>query len=83
MPRHLYKDRDLVSVYNEYFPLATRAVRSRLFDIMAHPDLIKKFTYELTPRVAFADYRAAVEPYIDALLETGVGMELNTKGLKT
>jgi histidinol-phosphatase (PHP family) len=78
----LYKDRNLVSLYSEYFQVAAQAVRSRLFDIMAHPDLIKKFTYELTPRVAFADYRAAVEPYIDALLETGVGMELNTKGLR-
>lgn len=78
----LYKDRDLVSVYCEYFAVAAQAVRSRLFEIMAHPDLIKKYTNQLTPPLAFADYRAAVEPYIDALLETGVGMELNTKGLK-
>jgi histidinol-phosphatase (PHP family) len=78
----LYKDRDPASVYHEYFALATQAVRSRLFDIMAHPDLIKKYTYGLTRPVAFSDYKAAVEPYIDALLECGVGMELNTKGLK-
>jgi len=78
----LLTDRDLLSVYREYFAVATQAVQSRLFDVMAHPDLIKKYTYELTPAVPFADYRAAVEPYIDALVETGIGMELNTKGLK-
>lgn len=78
----LYEDQDPVSLYCEYFEVATQAVRSRLFDIMAHPDLIKKYTYELTPPVAFDKYRLAVEPYIDALLETGTGIELNTKGLK-
>ncbi len=78
----LYKDRNAVSLYCEYFAVATQAVRSRLFDVMAHPDLIKKFTHELSPRVAFAEYRAAVDPYVEALIETGTGMEVNTKGLK-
>ncbi len=78
----LFDDQDPVAVYCEYFSVATQAVRSRLFDIMAHPDLIKKYTYELNPPVAFAKYRIAVEPYVDALLETGTGIELNTKGLK-
>jgi histidinol-phosphatase (PHP family) len=77
-----YKDHDLLSLYHDYFALETMAVRSRLFDLIAHPDLIKKYTHELTPPVAFDDYRAAVEPFIAALLETGVGMEVNTKGLK-
>ena len=78
----LYKDRDLPSVYRDYFEVATQAVRSGLFDVMAHPDLVKKFTNVLTPPLPFSDYRDAVESYLDALLDTGVGMELNTKGLK-
>ncbi len=78
----LYEGRDLVSLYCEYFAVATQAVRSRLFDIMAHPDLIKKYANELTPPLAFEQYRLAAEDYIDALLDTGIGMELNTKGLK-
>ncbi len=78
----LYRGRDLTSLYSEYFSVATQAVRSGLFDVMAHPDLIKKYTYELAPRLAFSDYKPAVEAYTDALLETGVGIELNTKGLK-
>ncbi len=78
----LYRDRALTALYFDYFRVATQAVRSRLFDVMTHPDLIKKYACELAGRAAFADYRAAVEPYVQALLETGVGMELNTKGLK-
>jgi histidinol-phosphatase (PHP family) len=78
----LYADRDPISLYGEYFAVATQAVRSGLFDVMAHPDLIKKYTYELSPPAPFSGYRHAVELYVDALVETGVGMELNTKGLK-
>lgn len=78
----LFEDQDLLALYRDYFAVATQAARSRLFDIMAHPDLIKKFTYELTPPLAFDKYCEAVETYIDALLETGTGIELNTKGMK-
>ncbi len=78
----LYKDRDLLSLYRRYFAVATEAVSGRLFDIMAHPDLIRKYTHELAPPLPFEQYRAATEQYIDALLETGTGMEVNTKGLR-
>jgi len=77
-----FKDRNILSIYHEYFELATLAVRSRLFDIIAHPDLIKKYTYELTPPVPFESYRSAVESFVTALIESGVGIELNSKGLK-
>ncbi len=78
----LYENRDLATLYGEYFAVATQAVRSGLFDVMAHPDLIKKYANELTPALAFEQYLPAAEAYIDALLDTGIGMELNTKGLK-
>jgi histidinol-phosphatase (PHP family) len=78
----LYRDREIAPLYRDYFVVATQAVRSRLFDIMAHPDLIKKYTYELSPRPEFSEYQAAVEPYVDALIASGVGIEINTKGLK-
>jgi histidinol-phosphatase (PHP family) len=78
----LYHKHETVKLYQEYFALATRAVQSRLFDVMAHPDLIKKFTGELSPPVPFEQYQVAVEPYIDALLDCNVGIEINTKGFK-
>lgn len=78
----LYEGRDLAPLYCEYFAVAAEAVRSRLFDVMAHPDLIKKYTNQFTPPLAFEHYRSAAEAYIDALLDTGTGMEVNTKGLR-
>src|SRR5512136_1794340 len=77
----LFQDRDLVSIYCDYFKLSNKAVQSRLFDVIGHPDMIKKYTHDLTPPVPFEQYRSAVEPFLDALLISGVGIELNTKGL--
>lgn len=77
-----FKDRDLVTLYREYFHVATRAAQCGIFDVMAHPDLIKKYTHDLTPPVAFESYRESIDPFIDALVSSGVGIEVNTKGLK-
>jgi histidinol-phosphatase (PHP family) len=76
-----YQGQDLVSLYCDYFALSRKAVQSRLFDVIAHPDLIKKYTHDLTPPVPFEQYRSALEPFLDALLVSGVGLEVNTKGL--
>jgi histidinol-phosphatase (PHP family) len=77
-----FKDRDLIAIYREYYELAACAARSQLFDIMAHPDLIKKYTHTLTPPLPWECYTETVEEYIEALISCGVGIEINTKGLK-
>ena len=77
-----FQSRDLLSLYYAYFDLVTRAVQSGLFDIMAHPDLIKKYTHEFTQAVPFERYAPAVDLLITALISCGVGIEVNTKGLK-
>jgi histidinol-phosphatase (PHP family) len=70
-----------ISLYNEYFICAARAVKSGIFDVMAHPDLIKKHTGEFSPPVAFDDYQESVEGFIRALVDHDVGIEVNTRGL--
>ncbi len=78
----LFAGQSPASIFRDYFKLMSEAVRSGPFDVMAHPDLIKKYTGELHPPVPFADYRVAVEPFIASLLDTGVGLEINPKGLR-
>lgn len=78
----LYNDHDLLGLYRDYFAVSIDAVRCGQFDIIAHPDLIKRYTHELTPPLDFELYRTAVEPFIDALLETEVGIDFNMKGMK-
>jgi histidinol-phosphatase (PHP family) len=77
-----FKGQDLIALYREYFDLSTRAVQSRIYDIIAHPDLIKKYTYQLTPPVSFDKYISSAERFIDSLIDCQVGIEVNTKGLK-
>ncbi|MDI3535439.1 MAG: histidinol-phosphatase family [Thermosediminibacterales bacterium] len=38
--------RDILEVYKSYFELLGKAAESRIFDIMAHPDVIKVFGYK-------------------------------------
>ncbi len=76
----LLRKYDLVTLYHNYFALSAKAVQSQLFDVMAHPDLIKKFNGELTPRVPFEEYHQAAELFVNALIDSEVGMEVNTKG---
>lgn len=76
----LLKKHELVELYHHYFALSAKAVQSKLFDVMAHPDLIKKFNGELTPRIPFEKYSQIAELFVDALIDSDVGLEVNTKG---
>lgn len=69
------KDRDLL--YERYFELFREAVESGAFDVMAHPDIIKKhgLTTTLPLQPLYSD--AA-----DALARAGVAIEINTSGLR-
>lgn len=77
-----YKNNNVRVLYRDYFILAAKAVKSGLFDVMAHPDQIKKYEGEYSPHLPFEEYRDVVEPYLDAVLATNVGLEVNTKGYK-
>ncbi|MCF8010384.1 MAG: histidinol-phosphatase HisJ family protein [Clostridiales bacterium] len=72
-----YSYMDIEKLYYKYFALLKQAARSKLFDIMAHPDLIKKFGY--VPRQNINNlYRETSSVFKNA----GVKVELNTSGLR-
>ncbi|MCE9610867.1 MAG: histidinol-phosphatase [Chthoniobacter sp.] len=70
-----YRDGDVDEIWTTYWQTYGRAVRSGLFDFMAHPDLPKKFGYR--PE---GDLRRFYEPAVAALAETGTPFEINTAG---
>lgn len=72
---------DPIPIYHEYFELMIRSVASGLFDIVAHPDLIKRFTGLHSPAVSFDSYREFAVAFVDTLVEFDVGIEINVKGL--
>jgi histidinol-phosphatase (PHP family) len=67
-------------VWERYFELVAEAVRSGLFDILAHPDLVKMWGPERPwPE---RDLRFHYEPAVEAIAETGIAVELSTAGLR-
>ncbi|MEW5761632.1 MAG: histidinol-phosphatase HisJ family protein [Bacillota bacterium] len=72
-----YEGRDPDELYRAYFALLERAAASGLFDIIAHPDLIKKFGCRPA-----ADPGPLYERAAAAFARAGVCVEVNTAGLR-
>ncbi|MBS3956319.1 MAG: histidinol-phosphatase HisJ family protein [Clostridiales bacterium] len=74
---HMWDSRDVVEAWERYFAELCDAAASGLYDVLAHPDLIKKF-----------GHRPAEEPlalYDDVaaqLARTGVAIEVSSAGLR-
>lgn len=69
---------DVEQTWRRYFELVGRLAQSRLFDMVAHLDLPKKFGHR--PRhAALVD---AAKRALDQVAAAGMGIELNTSGLR-
>lgn len=76
--RAKYWQDDEVEVQRTYFRLLAQSAETKLFDSLAHPDLVKNHTSNVwNPDVILDDIRAA----LDRIAATGVAMELNTSGI--
>jgi histidinol-phosphatase (PHP family) len=60
--------------WRRYFETLAAAARSRLFDSLSHPDLVKIFG----ERAKSVDYG----PVVDAIADSGVAVEVSTAGLR-
>ena len=72
----------LSEIVRPYFDEVLGAIRSGLFDTIGHLDYVKRY---LHPHRAPAEFAAApelYEPLLRALVEGGVGLEMNTSGLR-
>ena len=67
-------------VWKRYFEWVGDAASSGLFDIMAHPDLVKVHGAG-RPRPE-GDLRRYYEPAVEAFLDAGVAVEMSTAGLR-
>ena len=65
-------------VWRRYFATVAEAARSGLYDIMAHPDLVK--VWGRAAPIPEGDLRRYYEPAVEAFAEAGVAVELSTAG---
>jgi len=71
---------DADRVWERYFGLVGEAARSGLFDVLAHPDLVKMWGAERPwPE---RDPRFHYEPAVEAIADAGIAVELSTAGLR-
>jgi histidinol-phosphatase (PHP family) len=67
-------------VWRRYFRAFNRCARSGLFDILAHPDLVK--VWGRGRPLPEMDVRAFYEPAVEAIVEGGSAVEISTAGLR-
>lgn len=76
--RQVWDSVDVTATWRTYFSAMQRLVESRLFDAVGHMDLPKKFGHRPTDR----DLKEMVQPILDRIVTAGMGIELNTSGLR-
>jgi histidinol-phosphatase (PHP family) len=67
-------------VWKRYFETLARSAQTGMYDIIAHPDLVKIWG-GARPKPD-TDPRRYYEPAIEAMLDAGVAMEVSTAGLR-
>jgi histidinol-phosphatase (PHP family) len=74
--RQAWESVDVPGVWREYFALIAAAVDLRLFDVIGHLDLPKKFGHRLRDNTM----KEMVQPLLDRIAKAGMAVELNTSG---
>ncbi len=72
-----WKTRNALEVWSAYFDRLTMAAESKLFDIIGHADLCKKFCFYPTQ-----DCTPLFARFLEAARRNDVAIELNTAGLR-
>jgi histidinol-phosphatase (PHP family) len=67
-------------VWRRYFETLAECARSGLFDILAHPDLVK--VWGRAQPLPERDLRYFYEPAVEAIAASGIAVEVSTAGLR-
>lgn len=76
--RYVWESADISATWRKYFESLMMLIDTCLFDAVAHMDIPKKFGHRPPDR----ELREMVAPVLDRMAEMGMGMELNTSGLR-
>jgi histidinol-phosphatase (PHP family) len=74
--------RSLEEIWKRYFETVAESARTGLFDILAHPDLVKIWGRQEPGRTPEGDLRRYYEPAVEAIAESGIAVEVSTAGLR-
>lgn len=77
-----FKGKDLDEVLRHYFSVMEKAVRSGLFDAMAHFDGYRKYGIRHFGEEILLPNRALVEPVLELMAKNSVGLEANASAYR-
>lgn len=77
-----FSDRSLDDVFFPYFERIEMAVKTGWFNVIGHLDLPKRYAPKTHRDYDPLRYRERLFPVFDAMIERGVGFEINTSGLR-
>jgi histidinol-phosphatase (PHP family) len=76
------RGRALADAVAPYFDEVAAAARSELFDTVGHLDYVKKYLVRHVAPTEFRSLDHLYEPVLRAMVEHGIGLEVNTSGLR-
>ena len=76
--KQVWNSVDITDTWRAYFKWVSKLVETRLFDVVSHLDIPKKFGH----RPPEKDLKEMVQPVLDNVAAAGMGMEINTSGLR-
>jgi histidinol-phosphatase (PHP family) len=76
----IWEGSDPDEVWRRYFEALAECARSSIFDILAHPDLVK--VWGRARPLPERDLRHFYEPAVEAIAESGIAVEVSTAGLR-
>ncbi|HML24039.1 MAG TPA: histidinol-phosphatase HisJ family protein [Aggregatilinea sp.] len=65
-----------------YFTELAQLARHGGFDVLSHADVIKRTSFRVYGRFDIADWEDVVRPVWQACIDNGIGIEINTSGLR-
>jgi len=77
-----YRAHAAEEIMPRYFAEMIEMVRDGGFDVLAHADVVKRAAFSVYGRFDDCDWEDAIRPVWQACIETGIGIEINTSGLR-
>jgi histidinol-phosphatase (PHP family) len=77
-----FVSRSLTHVIKEYFTTLELAVKTGLFDCIAHLDLYRRFGIKIFGPQILGAHNGLIEPILAEMAKRRIGLELNTSGIR-
>jgi len=78
-----YQRRSAEEAWRGYFAELEMMARTGGFDVLGHLDIIRRYGGERFGRCDMTRHRDAIRPILEAMIQNGIALEINTASLRT